>query len=127
MFTQDPLPLLERIKKVGPFEIHVVRHVLYDLQLWNHRTKRRIPSSIFTCGSYPSSFRALLTSANVSGTSPGPGGNFVEGRTGATFGVLASYQSSLEFDLSYTTFGGAGRYNELGDRDFLAATIKYSF
>ena len=52
----------------------------------------------------------------------------VEYPVGATFpGVLASYQSQLEFDVSYTTFDGAGRYNELTDRDFLAATIKYSF
>ena len=61
------------------------------------------------------------------GTTPGPGGNFVEGRKAATFGVLASYQSQLELDVAYTTFYGAGRYNELTDRDFLAATIKYSF
>ena len=45
----------------------------------------------------------------------------------ATFGVLASYQSRLEFDVSFTTFDGAGRYNELVDRDFVAASIKYSF
>lgn len=64
---------------------------------------------------------------DVDGTTPGPGGNFVEGRYGATLGVGASYQSKLELDLSYTVFGGAGRYNELTDRDFIAATIKYSF
>jgi hypothetical protein len=69
----------------------------------------------------------FVWSQDVDGTTPGPGGNFVEGRRGATFGVLASYQSQLELDVSYTTFDGAGRYNELGDRDFLAATIKYSF
>ena len=64
---------------------------------------------------------------DVSGTTPGPGGNFVEGRYGATLGVLASYQAKLEFDLAYTVFGGASRYNELGDRDFVAMTAKYSF
>ena len=69
----------------------------------------------------------FVWSQDVDGTTPGPGGNFVDGRSGATFGVLASYQSQLEFDVSYTTFDGAGRYNELGDRDFLAANIKYSF
>jgi hypothetical protein len=63
----------------------------------------------------------------VSGTTPGPGGNFVDGRYGATLGVLASYQSSLEFDVSYTIFDGASRYNELTDRDFFSATVKYSF
>ena len=69
----------------------------------------------------------FVWSQDVDGTTPGPGGNFVDGRYGATFGVLASYQSSLEFDLSYTMFDGASRYNELTDRDFISATIKYSF
>ena len=69
----------------------------------------------------------IVWSHDVDGTTPGPGGNFVEGRQGATVGLLASYQSQLELDVSYTTFNGAGRYNELGDRDFFAANIKYSF
>jgi len=69
----------------------------------------------------------VVWSHDVSGTSPGPGGNFVEDRYGVTLGVGASYQSRLEFDVSYTRFGGASRYNELTDRDFLAATVKYSF
>ncbi len=69
----------------------------------------------------------LVWSQDVSGTTPGPGGNFVEDRYGATVGVGASYQSRLEFDASYTKFGGAGRYNELTDRDFIALTAKYSF
>jgi hypothetical protein len=69
----------------------------------------------------------VVWSQDVSGTSPGPGGNFVEDRYGVTLGVGASYQSKLEFDASYTQFSGAGRYNELTDRDFFAATVKYSF
>lgn len=69
----------------------------------------------------------IVWSQDVSGTTPGPGGNFVDGRYGATLGVGASYQSRLEFDASYTKFGGAGRYNELTDRDFIALTAKYSF
>ena len=69
----------------------------------------------------------IVWSQDVDGTTPGPGGNFVEGRYGATIGVGASYQSRLEFDASYTKFGGAGRYNELTDRDFIALTAKYSF
>jgi hypothetical protein len=64
---------------------------------------------------------------DVDGTTPGPGGNFVEGRYGATLGVGANYQAKFELDLSYTIFGGAGHYNELTDRDFIAATVKYSF
>ena len=64
---------------------------------------------------------------DVSGTTPGPGGNFVEGRYGLTLGVAANLQAKWEIDMSWTKFGGAGRFNDLNDRDFVAATLKYSF
>ncbi len=64
---------------------------------------------------------------DVSGTTPGPGGNFVEGRYGLTLGVAANLRAKWEIDTSWTKFGGAGRYNDINDRDFVAATIKYSF
>jgi len=64
---------------------------------------------------------------DVSGTTPGPGGNFVEGRYGLTLGVAANLQAKWELDLSWTKFGGAGRFNDLNDRDYVAGTIKYSF
>ncbi len=64
---------------------------------------------------------------DVDGNSPGPGGNFLEGRKAITFGLGASYQSSWSADLSYTDFFGAGRYNLANDRDLLALNVKYSF
>jgi len=64
---------------------------------------------------------------DVSGISPGPGGNFIEGRKSLTLGLGFQYRIKWEFDLSYTTFYGAGRYNLINDRDFVAATVKYSF
>ncbi len=64
---------------------------------------------------------------DVDGNSPGPGGNFIEGRKAVTFGLGASYQSTWSADLSYTEFFGAGRYNLINDRDFVALNIKYSF
>jgi hypothetical protein len=42
-------------------------------------------------------------------------------------GVTASTRQRWELDVSFTHYGGAGQYNVLGDRDFLAASIKYSF
>jgi hypothetical protein len=96
-----------------------------DADSWGYRAALRL-DYLSLIGAWNFSPR-FVWSHDVDGTTPGPGGNFVEGRTGATLGVLASYQSQLELDVSYTTFNGAGRYNELGDRDFLAATIKYSF
>ena len=64
---------------------------------------------------------------DVSGTTPGPGGNFVEGRYGLTLGVAANLLAKWEVDMSWTKFGGAGRFNDINDRDFVAATVKFSF
>lgn len=64
---------------------------------------------------------------DVNGVSPGPGGNFIEGRSAFTVGLAANYRISWEFDVSYTRFAGAGRYNLIRDRDFIAAAVKYSF
>jgi hypothetical protein len=64
---------------------------------------------------------------DVRGTTPGPGGNFIEGRYGLTLGVAANLRATWEVDMSWTKFAGAGRFNDLNDRDFVAATLKYSF
>jgi hypothetical protein len=64
---------------------------------------------------------------DVEGTSPGPGGNFVEGRYGLTLGAGANLRATYELDLSWTRFGGAGRYNDVNDRDFIAAALRFSF
>jgi hypothetical protein len=64
---------------------------------------------------------------DVSGVSPGPGGTFISGRYASTVGLTASVRQRWELDLSYTHYGGAGQYNLLGDRDFLAASVKFSF
>ncbi len=64
---------------------------------------------------------------DVEGISPGPGGNFIEGRKALTLGIGFDRQNRLEFDLSYTTFSGGGRYNLISDRDFVGTNIKYSF
>ena len=63
---------------------------------------------------------------DVAGVTPGPGGNFIEGRHALTLGVAAAYQNRWEFDLSYSNFGGAGRYNLINDRDFVAAVVRFS-
>ncbi|MDB6092220.1 MAG: hypothetical protein JWN85_5004 [Gammaproteobacteria bacterium] len=64
---------------------------------------------------------------DVNGTSPGPGGNFVQGRHGLTLGIGANLQSTWGVDVSWAQFGGAGQYNLLNDRDFVEASVKYSF
>ncbi|HEX6260662.1 MAG TPA: DUF1302 family protein, partial [Woeseiaceae bacterium] len=66
-------------------------------------------------------------SHDVKGTSPGPGGNFVEGRNSLLLGLSFNYQNTWDIDFSYTMFNGAGRYNEVTDRDFIAFAVKYAF
>jgi hypothetical protein len=63
----------------------------------------------------------------VNGTSPGPGGNFVEGRKGLTLGIGANLRATYELDVAWTQFSGAGRWNDLNDRDFATASVKVSF
>ena len=66
-------------------------------------------------------------SQDVKGVSPGPGGNFIQGRHALTVGVGANLRQRWDLDVSYTQYGGAGQYNLLNDRDFVAASIKFSF
>jgi hypothetical protein len=64
---------------------------------------------------------------DVSGTTPGPGGSFIDGRRQFTLGLGFNYLQEWIFDLSYTNFSGGGRYNLLYDRDFFSASVRYSF
>ncbi|MDZ7791756.1 MAG: DUF1302 domain-containing protein [Xanthomonadales bacterium] len=69
----------------------------------------------------------LAFNHDVDGVTPGPGGNFIEGRKQVTVGVNFSYLSRWGAGLSYTSFFGAGNNNLLSDRDFVAASLSYSF
>ena len=62
---------------------------------------------------------------DVAGNSPSPSGQFSEGLTALTLGLSADYLSSWQADLSYTRYGG--KRNTLRDRDFITASINYSF
>ncbi len=64
---------------------------------------------------------------DVNGTTPGPGGNFIEDRKSLSFGLGATYLEKWSADLSYTRFFGAGIHNLLQDRDFASVVIRYSF
>jgi hypothetical protein len=69
----------------------------------------------------------VVWSQDVKGTSPGPGGSFIEGRYSLQAGIGADLENRWQLDVSYTQFGGAGHYNLLSDRNFVAATVKFSF
>jgi hypothetical protein len=64
---------------------------------------------------------------DVNGVSPGPGGAFQGGRYAYTVGLTASTRQKWELDVSYTNYAGDGGYNLLNDRDFIAASVKFSF
>lgn len=66
-------------------------------------------------------------SHDVDGTTPGPGGSFIDGRKQLTLGVAFDYLNRWNIDVAYTDYSGGGRYNELRDRDFFSASISYSF
>jgi len=54
-------------------------------------------------------------------------GNFIEGRKAYTVGMRASYLNSLEAEIQYTEFYGAGQNNVARDRDNIGVNVKYSF
>ena len=54
-------------------------------------------------------------------------GNFIEGRKAYTLGLRASYLNSLEAEIQYTEFMGAGQSNSGRDRDNIGLNVKYSF
>ena len=62
---------------------------------------------------------------DVSGSSPGPGGPFVEGRALLTLGLGVGYLERWQASVGYTMHAGGN--NQLSDRDFIAASVKYSF
>ena len=64
---------------------------------------------------------------DVDGTTPGPGGSFIDGRKTLTLGVGFNYLDRWIFDLAYTDYMGGGRYNLLQNRDFFTASVRYSF
>mgnify|MGYP006281570997 CR=1 FL=1 len=66
-------------------------------------------------------------SHDVNGVSPGPGGNFIEDRTSLSVALKGTLRNKYEVELSYAQFGGAGRYNQTNDRDFISLTGKVSF
>jgi len=65
-------------------------------------------------------------SHDVEGYSPGPGGNFEEGRKAVSLGVDAEYQNTYTASLAYTNFFD-GKYTTVDDRDFVALSVGVNF
>lgn len=64
---------------------------------------------------------------DVNGTTPTPLGNFIEGRKAISLGLRALVRETITVDLSYSSYFGAGKFNLINDRDFVSASVKYSF
>jgi len=81
---------------------------------------------------YPDVFAGVNLKPNVAwshdvkGYSPGPGGNFEEGRKAVSLGLDAEYQNTYNASLAYTNFFG-GDYSTVNDRDFLALSVGVTF
>ena len=69
----------------------------------------------------------LVFAHDVGGNTPLPLGNFLHGRKTITVGADFTFQNAWAVELRYVNFSGAGRYNLIGDRDYVSATLKYSF
>ena len=69
---------------------------------------------------------SIAWSHDVDGYSPGPGGNFEEGRKAVSLGVDAEYQNTYTASLSYTNFFD-GKYTTVDDRDFVALSFGVNF
>ena len=94
-----------------------------DATSWGYRLAARLDynNAVGSINLYP--YMQFLH--DVSGNSPAPSGPFVEDRTAVTLGLRADYLSSWQANVSYTRLAGEG--NELSDRDFVTASVKYSF
>jgi Protein of unknown function (DUF1302) len=70
---------------------------------------------------------SLAFGQDVSGNTPLPLGNFIEGRTSLTMAVEFTYLNRWAWELRYVNYSGGGLANLIADRDFVTATMKYSF
>ena len=69
---------------------------------------------------------SVAWSHDVDGYSPGPGGNFEEGRKAVSLGLDADYLNTYTASLSYTNFFD-GKYSTVDDRDFVALSFGVNF
>ena len=69
----------------------------------------------------------LAFTHDVGGNTPLPLGNYLHDRKSVNLSVEFTYRNSWSVELRYVNFFGAGRYNLLGDRDYFASSVKYSF
>lgn len=96
-----------------------------DATSWGYRAVARLDYNnlLFSMNVSPT----IQFAHDVSGTTPLPIGNFIDGRKSLTFGLDATYQNQWTASISWARYYGAGRLNLIHDRDFISTTLKYSF
>ena len=94
-----------------------------DATSWGYRVAARLDynNAIGAVNLFP----YLQWRHDVNGNSPAPSGAFSQGATALTLGLRADYLSAWRADVGYTRYGG--RRNTLRDRDFISASVNYSF
>ncbi|MFN2361886.1 MAG: DUF1302 domain-containing protein [Marinobacter sp.] len=92
---------------------------------WGYRTRLvwDYPSAIAGINLSPQ----LSWSHDVQGYGPQPGGAFSEGNKAIGLSLQGVYQNRITGNIGYTNFFGGKPYNELTDRDFVSASVSYSF
>lgn len=92
---------------------------------WGYRTRLvwDYPNAIAGINLSPQ----LAWSHDVKGYSPQPGGAFNEDNKAIGVSLQGVYQNRITGNIGYTNFFGGKPYNELTDRDFVSASVSYSF
>jgi hypothetical protein len=70
---------------------------------------------------------SLAFAHDVSGNTPLPLGNFLHNRKTVTVGADFTFQNQWAFEVRYVNYSGDGAYNLISDRDYVSATLKFSF
>jgi hypothetical protein len=109
--------------RFNPFQ--APRSAFADAFSWGYRIVGRIAyESVLPSISVQPLF---IWAQDIGGNSPGPAGNFVEGRKALNFLLETRYEKSYSFTIAYNAFFGGGRDNLYADRDNLGFFVKYQF
>ncbi|MDR3418104.1 MAG: DUF1302 family protein [Nevskia sp.] len=108
------------------FNPHQQDHTGYPDRLsWGYRIISQISYEQIFPGV---TLRPLLVFAHdVQGTSPGLAGNFLAGRKTVASLFEFRYHQSMSLGLGYNWYWGGGVFNQLSDRDFAQAFVRYQF
>jgi len=93
---------------------------------WGYRLVARADYNSFLGTAFTFSPR-IAFNHDVDGITPGPGGNFLEGRKSLTLGAEFNYLNTWVFDIAWTRFSGGEPFNKMADRDFASASVRYAF